>query len=71
MTIFDEAIARRKACDLELWNAEARVSTQLARLEASYQKDLHTRLREQRALDVAMTQLKCCLQLRADLVRAL
>jgi hypothetical protein len=69
LNIFAEAIAQRQACDLELWEAEARVSAQLARLEASFQKDLCTRRKEERALDLAITEVRRCLQQRAHFVK--
>jgi hypothetical protein len=66
---FDETTAQRQTCDLDLWEAEARVSAQLARLEASYQKDLYTRLKEEQALNLAMVEVKRCLKLRAMFVK--
>jgi hypothetical protein len=69
LNVFSEALAQRQACDLELWDAEARVSTHLTRLEASYQKDLYTRLKEERALNLAMAEVKRCLMLRAHFIK--
>jgi hypothetical protein len=69
LNVFPDAFAQRQACDLELWEAEARVSTQLGRLEASYQKDLYTRLKEERALNLAMVEVRRCLKLRANFVQ--
>lgn len=69
MSAFLDPIARSQACSLELWKAEARVSTQLTRVEASYQKDLFTRLREERALNVALAEVRRCLGLRDRMVK--
>jgi hypothetical protein len=71
LNVYAEAMAQRQACDLELWEAEARVSAQLTRLEASYQKDLHTRLKEEQALNLAITEVRRCLKLRANFVKHL
>ena len=63
--------AQRRVLDLQLWDAEARVSAQLGRVESSFERELVARPREQRALDVAMRELQRCLHLRADFMAAL
>lgn len=66
---FGDGTARRQACDNNLWSAEAQVSVELGRLEASFDQDVCMRRRAEHALALALGELRRCLALRTELVR--
>lgn len=68
MSASDDLAARRRTLDGQLWEWEAKVSAQLGRLEASYERDGVAAPMQVRMLALDMQELARCLRLRADFI---